>query len=1190
MILQSCWSSSSLVFCCEEAREGNGERAARRGGEKFVTEGQQLQEFRVSVSSAALFGHLSGCSLFLVLLFLRSTVSSVASVIGSSGVVEAVGLKRGFLLLQSLFGLIWRVSVFIPGTRLPQFFLDTGNVTMDDTKSVHAAGPPAETSGSEISLDSGAVYISVVGKEAGKECAPTVDSSNVKASTVGFTASLSPSIAEQPSTREASSKRDENDQVARVDGSTLDATNEQDTVGGGKDLVVESTPLDGPRVELPSDVGIGGESAAISSSDQPLEQKVDSQSRTDEVKERIELGNSQSTDGLKNEELIEAENLADGPVKGERDEVTTPSEPSLMAVLEKLVSLDPTEVFKDPVDDSFAPNYSKIIKTPMCFSMMQEKIGLQQYPSWSLFVEDFERICYNAMKYNQKRSRIWNAASLLLRQGKKAIEPYIEQGDSMLGLSFAVEGAPQTEAQDVAKNVGPDATKNAVQDPIKNEVQEKAEGGAQDPTKAVIPNAKEKVTQVATGTASKLVEDTVVTSHQGRKVVPKPACEMAEVIAVAVAPAVLDLKSSQGGGKNGLAMPVDVVEQVVTVAPAVVDSLRLQSAERPLNQSRKAGMALATRANHVDEEVKVEILESTGSEDVRPDSRDEATECSSSFGYTQSKVESDPEADEFQQNAEVESELRDGNGALSSAYAEDDELGGGNERGKKALNAEWKKYRRGIEWRCRWLEIRLNELRARSERYDRLLAERRARKSWVANVQPGEESSARSTQMVDSPERGRVLRRMRRNQVENTVDLDLYMARHPLFSRYGTYGESKYKKKKRENEDTFMDAKIDAFQHVQNQQNLGVEPEKRVLDESDTEEQLVVGRSSLGGQDSMEKILWKVEALQARVEKAKAQLQKGAPPKTVPQPLTIPKPPSNLSRTASQASPSPRILPPGSVPRPPGTKGRPPSGQSPGLSGTPTANGAPQRYGSGLLRRKSSDYDINNMVMPVSVGAKYVEHIKHADISTPNWRLIDNTAAADQSTGGSSSDEDTDDEKCEIRHSEMEVNERKHRYMLPPKRSPDGDVAGSGKGRSKSGMGKGAGKMSGRGSVPTKVVAVPTVESPPDSGSSPAFAGSIPKGKRRKRLFNATAFTTNRANRLTSHLGEHSGSLRSPEGAKESMHIDDTVEIRTAEETSTELTTTELEKSSVQPPQSVDQADPKRKRSAGSGLQVLANP
>jgi hypothetical protein len=182
--------------------------------------------------------------------------------------------------------------------------------------------------------------------------------------------------------------------------------------------------------------------------------------------------------------------------------------------------------------------------------------------------------------------------------------------------------------------------------------------------------------------------------------------------------------------------------------------------------------------------------------------------------------------------------------------------------------------------------------------------------------------------------------------------------------------------------------------------------DKRVPDESDTEEQLVVGPSSLGGQDSMEKILWKVEALQARVEKAKAQLLRGAPVlKSGPQPLTIPKPPSNLSRNSSLVSP--RLTGMGTTPRLPGTKGpgRPPSGQSPGLSGTPASNGSYQRQSSGLLRRKSSDYDINNMVMPVSVGAKYVEHIKHADIWTPHWRLVENVELADQRTGGDSSDE-----------------------------------------------------------------------------------------------------------------------------------------------------------------------------------------
>lgn len=40
----------------------------------------------------------------------------------------------------------------------------------------------------------------------------------------------------------------------------------------------------------------------------------------------------------------------------------------------------------DPVDDSFAPNYSKLIKTPMCFAMMGQKVLTRQYSTWRLFV------------------------------------------------------------------------------------------------------------------------------------------------------------------------------------------------------------------------------------------------------------------------------------------------------------------------------------------------------------------------------------------------------------------------------------------------------------------------------------------------------------------------------------------------------------------------------------------------------------------------------------------------------------------------------------------------------------------------------------------------------------------------------------------------------------------------------------
>ena len=48
--------------------------------------------------------------------------------------------------------------------------------------------------------------------------------------------------------------------------------------------------------------------------------------------------------------------------------------------------LDPLEIFSDPVDDSFAPNYSRVIRTPMCFNTMRAKIHGQKYATWRNFV------------------------------------------------------------------------------------------------------------------------------------------------------------------------------------------------------------------------------------------------------------------------------------------------------------------------------------------------------------------------------------------------------------------------------------------------------------------------------------------------------------------------------------------------------------------------------------------------------------------------------------------------------------------------------------------------------------------------------------------------------------------------------------------------------------------------------------
>lgn len=52
---------------------------------------------------------------------------------------------------------------------------------------------------------------------------------------------------------------------------------------------------------------------------------------------------------------------------------------------------------------------------------MRSKIRARQYVNWQEVVRDFELICTNAMKYNQKRSRIHKLALVMLRAGKKLL-------------------------------------------------------------------------------------------------------------------------------------------------------------------------------------------------------------------------------------------------------------------------------------------------------------------------------------------------------------------------------------------------------------------------------------------------------------------------------------------------------------------------------------------------------------------------------------------------------------------------------------------------------------------------------------------------------------------------------------------------------------------------------------------------
>ncbi|XP_041975658.1 bromodomain-containing protein 7-like isoform X2 [Aricia agestis] len=96
----------------------------------------------------------------------------------------------------------------------------------------------------------------------------------------------------------------------------------------------------------------------------------------------------------------------------------------LEQLLRNLEKRDPHQFFAWPVNDNFAPNYSNVIKRPMDFSTMKQKIDDNEYRSLNCFINDFKLMCNNAMKYNKAGTVYHKAARRLLHAGLKQLTPH----------------------------------------------------------------------------------------------------------------------------------------------------------------------------------------------------------------------------------------------------------------------------------------------------------------------------------------------------------------------------------------------------------------------------------------------------------------------------------------------------------------------------------------------------------------------------------------------------------------------------------------------------------------------------------------------------------------------------------------------------------------------------------------------
>ena len=91
-------------------------------------------------------------------------------------------------------------------------------------------------------------------------------------------------------------------------------------------------------------------------------------------------------------------------------------------LIKELKSLDQNEYFIEPVDLKIIPNYSKVIKNPICFKDIENKNNKDIYlKDMDKFFEDIYLIVDNAMLFNMPRTPVYETASDMKKEMKKIL-------------------------------------------------------------------------------------------------------------------------------------------------------------------------------------------------------------------------------------------------------------------------------------------------------------------------------------------------------------------------------------------------------------------------------------------------------------------------------------------------------------------------------------------------------------------------------------------------------------------------------------------------------------------------------------------------------------------------------------------------------------------------------------------------
>lgn len=104
---------------------------------------------------------------------------------------------------------------------------------------------------------------------------------------------------------------------------------------------------------------------------------------------------------------------------------------------------------------------------------------------------------------------------------------------------------------------------------------------------------------------------------------------------------------------------------------------------------------------------------------------------------------------------------------------------------KKKLTNHWRSFIRPLMWRCKWAELRINEIQSQALKYARELAAYDQNKLSRVNQSTVEEFGSKSLAFSSQWYRKKAMKRRKRKRAEDTTDLASYMSHHSLFSYLG---------------------------------------------------------------------------------------------------------------------------------------------------------------------------------------------------------------------------------------------------------------------------------------------------------------------------------------------------------------------------------------------------------------------